>query len=197
MLVPGAQATPMPLLRVSTKLSSIPFAGKFPWALFCCFFFFPSRPSTGSRAGTQRPPPRTHLHAERAPPPPTAAQGPARTRAVTPGRACGAPPAAHLEDVLVDGGPELQQRLLVELSTVDDPHLLKESGLAALPGAQQQDFDQAPHGPPLPGQHRVDLPAPPPRLPLRIAAPLLALPPRLLSARGLGRQHRGSWFLNL
>lgn len=71
---------------------------------------------------------------------------------------------------------------------MDDPHLLKESGLAALPGAQQQDFDQAPHGPPLPGQHRVDLPAPPPRLPLRIAAPLLALPPRLLSARGLGRQ---------
>lgn len=155
---------------------------------FLLFFFFPSRPSTGSRAGTQRPPPRTHLHAERAPPPPTAAQGPARTRAVTPARACGAPPAAHLEDVLVDGGPELQQRLLVELSTVDDPHLLKESGLAALPGAQQQDFDQAPHGPPLPGQHRVDLPAPPPRLPLRIAAPLLALPPRLLSARGLGRQ---------
>uniref|UniRef100_A0A452IR57 Uncharacterized protein n=1 Tax=Gopherus agassizii TaxID=38772 RepID=A0A452IR57_9SAUR len=56
----------------------------------------------------------------------------------------------YLDHVLVDDGPELQQRLLVELAAVDDPHLLEEGGFAALAGAQQQDLDQAAHGPPLP-----------------------------------------------
>uniref|UniRef100_A0A8C4U635 Uncharacterized protein n=1 Tax=Falco tinnunculus TaxID=100819 RepID=A0A8C4U635_FALTI len=82
------------------------------------------------------------------PRPPRLLRAKATVTAAPPYSRPGPPTAPHLEDVLVDGGPELQQRLLVELAAVDDPHLLEESGLAALTGAQQQDLDQAAHGPP-------------------------------------------------
>lgn len=94
---------------------------------------------------------------------------------------------AHLEDVVEDGVAELEQRLLVELAAVDDAHLLEEGGLAALARAQQQDLDEAPHGAPLAGQPRVDVPAAPPRLALRVAGPAAARP-ALASPAGLGRQ---------
>uniref|UniRef100_A0A8C5SAS7 Uncharacterized protein n=1 Tax=Laticauda laticaudata TaxID=8630 RepID=A0A8C5SAS7_LATLA len=64
-------------------------------------------------------------------------------------RPCG---EAHLQGVLVNGGAELEQCLLVELAAVDDAHLLEEGRLAALAGAQQQDPHQAAHGAALAGQ---------------------------------------------
>uniref|UniRef100_A0A8B9RCQ0 Uncharacterized protein n=1 Tax=Astyanax mexicanus TaxID=7994 RepID=A0A8B9RCQ0_ASTMX len=61
----------------------------------------------------------------------------------------GSPVLTHLDDVVEDGVSEVQQRFLVELLAVDDPHLLEEGGLAALPRAQQQDLHQPPHRAPL------------------------------------------------
>lgn len=95
----------------------------------------------------------------------------------------------YLQYVLVDRVPEIQQRFLIELVSINDAHLFEECGLSALSGPEQQDLHQAAHGSPLPGEHRVDLPAPAPRLPLLRRVPLPA--PVLAAARlpaGLGRE---------
>lgn len=67
------------------------------------------------------------------------------------------PLPATFNNVAVDGGPELFAGLLVEVLAVDDPHLFEESRLAALAGAEQQDFDQPFHVGLLPREASVDL----------------------------------------
>uniref|UniRef100_A0A8V1ALY4 Uncharacterized protein n=1 Tax=Gallus gallus TaxID=9031 RepID=A0A8V1ALY4_CHICK len=94
---------------------------------------------TAVRAGT-RPAmrtPRLPPSAEAEDPRPGPRPGPRRPQ-TAPGR-------RTLDNVAVDGGPELLAGRPVPVLPVDDPHLLEEGGLAALPRAQQQDLDEALH----------------------------------------------------
>uniref|UniRef100_A0A4X1ST82 Uncharacterized protein n=1 Tax=Sus scrofa TaxID=9823 RepID=A0A4X1ST82_PIG len=98
---------------------------------------------------------------------PVSTPGTERTRAVPgPAPARGRPrsPAPRLrprpgtfDHVAVDGGTELLARALVEVLSVDDPHLLQEGGLAALARTQQQDLHEPLHVGLLPRQAFVDL----------------------------------------
>ncbi len=78
----------------------------------------------------------------------------------------------YLDDILKDGIPEVEQRFLVKLFPVDDPHLFEEGGFAALSGAQQQDLHQTPHRASLAREHGVDLAT----APLRVALPVSCFP---------------------
>uniref|UniRef100_A0A7N5JT03 Uncharacterized protein n=1 Tax=Ailuropoda melanoleuca TaxID=9646 RepID=A0A7N5JT03_AILME len=78
----------------------------------------------------------------RAPPPPRPGPSP---------RSPLRPPPGTFNHVAVDGGAELLARALVEVLPVDDPHLLQESGLAALARAQEQDLHKPLHRRPLTG----------------------------------------------
>lgn len=73
-----------------------------------------------------------------------------------------------LDDILKDRIPEVEQRFLVKLFSVDDPHLFEECGFAALSGAQQQDLHQTPHRAPLARDHGIDLAIAPLRLALLV-----------------------------
>lgn len=96
---------------------------------------------------------------------------------------------SYLQYILIDGVPEVQKCLFIKLLPVNDAHLFEECRLSALPGPEEEDLDQPAHGSPLPGEHRVYLPAPPPRLALLRRVPLPA--PLLAAARlpaGLRRE---------
>lgn len=98
-------------------------------------------------------------------------------------------PESYLQYILIDRVPEVQQGFLVKLLSVNNAHLFEERRLPALSGSKQENLHQPPHGSPLPGEHRVYLPAPAPRLPLLRRVPLSA--PLFTSARvpaGVGRE---------
>uniref|UniRef100_A0A7N8Y5U5 Uncharacterized protein n=1 Tax=Mastacembelus armatus TaxID=205130 RepID=A0A7N8Y5U5_9TELE len=61
------------------------------------------------------------------------------------------------DNVAVNSGSELLPGSLVEVLSVDDPHLFEESRLAALASAEQQDLYEPFHVRFLPGQRFVDL----------------------------------------
>uniref|UniRef100_A0A5F9CP96 Uncharacterized protein n=1 Tax=Oryctolagus cuniculus TaxID=9986 RepID=A0A5F9CP96_RABIT len=96
-----------------------------------------AEPEPGARPGPRPGPERTRAGSgpAHARPPPRVPASPA-----SPG-----PRPGTFDHVAVDGGAELLARALVEVLPVDDPHLLQESGLAALARAQQQDLHEPLH----------------------------------------------------
>ncbi len=97
-------------------------------------------------------------------------------------------PCSYLQYILIDGVPEIQKCFFIKLLPINDAHLFEECGLSALTGPEQENLHQPADGSPFPGEHRVYLPAPAPRLPLLRRVPLPA--PLFAAARvpaGLGR----------
>lgn len=92
---------------------------------------------------------RTPSGTEAEDPRPAPGPGPRRPQA--------APGRRTLDNVAVDGGPELLAGRPVPVLPVDDPHLLEEGGLAALARSQQQDLDEALHVGFLPVEALIDL----------------------------------------
>lgn len=74
----------------------------------------------------------------------------------------------YLDDILKDCIPEVEQRFLVKLFAVDDPHLFEECGFAALSGAQQQDLHETPDRALLALDHGINLATAPLRLALLV-----------------------------
>lgn len=78
--------------------------------------------------------------------------------------------SSYFQYIFIDGVPEIQEGFFVELLPINDAHLLEKGGLSTFSSTEEENLHQPAHGPPLPGKHRVYLPALAPRLPAALLA---------------------------
>lgn len=78
--------------------------------------------------------------------------------------------SAYLQYILIDRVPEIQKGFFIELLPIYDAHLLEERGFSTFSSTEEENLHQPADSSPLPGKHRVYLPALAPRLPAALLA---------------------------
>lgn len=78
--------------------------------------------------------------------------------------------SSYLQYIFIDCIPEIQKRFLIKLLPIYDAHLLEERGLSTFSSTEEENLHQPADSSPLPGKHRVYLPALAPRLPAALLA---------------------------